>query len=173
MQRKTKFGVKLNEIIITQKKVKKTYEEDSDNIIRCQICEEYNVDNGIRYSNCILKGTKKEKIGRYKHCDKAICIHCIKECEKLKVRNTVRFKYQEIKRRKKRTFYKTGIIDNFDKNNIINIVSGDYIYALKKENILYKLKTCPWCVSHRLRDWHNNIKKFPKIKNSQNKKFPK
>ena len=124
----------------------------------------------INYSNCILKGIKTQKIGRYKDCDISICIDCKKRCEEIKKGDKVRFNYEVKKGRKFKKYYKTGIIEVCDKKtNYFEIVSENCLYYLKKENIMYKFDTCPWCRSHRLRDWHKNTKKFPKIKQKKTK----
>jgi hypothetical protein len=174
-----------------------------------------------------LKGTKKEKIGRYKDCDMPICSNCIEQCKVIRPRNTVRFKYTRVVRRNiwgvkiKKTFYRTGKIvssvgdsmpveevpyvnnqvfgpphvgsltnllhdqdeqvaraqqlqergmvegASSSSSNSYNIRVGDKYFNVNIKNILYKLNTCPWCRSHRLRDWHKNSKKFSKTKTRQ------
>jgi len=99
MMRKTKFGLNIDEVIIVPKKENQENQENQENLncldnqIKCSLCEIYNHENLIHYSNCKLKGVKFDRIGRYKDCDNQICIECIKRCEEIKKGNKVVFKY--------------------------------------------------------------------------------
>ena len=99
-----KFGLNLGEIVLQKKKQKEEKIQDEDNLIVCEICQEYNIDSMIKYINCKLKGTKNKKIGRYKSNDMAICIHCIQQCEVRKVGDIVGFKYRVKKYHTYKTF---------------------------------------------------------------------
>ena len=175
MLRKLKFGLNLNEIIINPLCVKIPTKKEEDSIVKCSLCQEWTFNNGIRYSNCKLKGTKKEKIGRYKDCDIPICSNCIEQCKVIRLRNTVRFKYTRVVRQNmwgikiKKTFYRNGEVKQLPNNqyNSYNILCDGEYFNVNIKNILYKLNTCPWCRSHRLRDWHKNSKKFSKTKTRQ------
>lgn len=167
MQRKLKFGLKIGEIIFKQKNDKKTeIGEEEATLLECNLCLGCNSENMIKYVNCKLKGTKNQQIGYYKDCDTILCLKC-----KERIENTfnkgdiVRFKYEKKTGYKKKTIYNTGKILFIEDlyYNIYCTISKSNI-RLKRNGILYKLNTCPWCRSHRLRDWHKNTKKFPKVK---------
>jgi len=169
-QRKLKFGLKIGEIVIEQIYIKKPKEEE-EVLLKCCLCDEHCVDNMIKYVNCRLKGIKNKKIGYYKYGDTAICTNCIKNQEQnITNGDVVRFKYEKkIGYRNKKTIYNTGKISACDKNGsdiIYNIycTKASLFLKIKQKDILYKLNTCPWCESHRLRDWRKNTQKFPKKK---------
>jgi hypothetical protein len=165
---KPKFGYNFDEIVIKKKRQGKSQEEDVNNEIVCSICQELINENNIRYVNCKLRGTKKEKIGRYKDCDKAICLECIQRCEEIRVGDTVKFKYilRKGRRGRRQSFMiveKKGKVEQINKSSVI-LTDKDYEYNVKMENIQYKCNTCPYCRSHRLRRWQKNTQKFPKTK---------
>jgi hypothetical protein len=170
--RKTKFGINLDEIIIKspldlKKKIIPLCKE-----VLCSLCQENKTDPCINYVNCKLQGTKKIQIGRYKGNDLPICSRCIVQCEKVKVKDTVKFYYlKKTKKRWGRFIYKKS----FNVGEVIDIYDNVYLIKLKNKeievtrgNIIHKLNTCPWCRSHRFIRWQLNTQKFPKKKCKKN-----
>lgn len=165
MQRKLKFGLKFDEITF-KKKIYKKIEIDEPTLLECNLCNECKTENMVKYVNCKLKGTKNKQIGYYKDCDTIICLDCKEKIEKtFSEGDIVRFKYGKKIRYKKKTVYCTGkilFIGEIYYNIYCNI--SQTVISIKRDGILYKLNTCPWCRSHRLHDWRKNTKKFSKIK---------
>ena len=137
MMRKIKFGLNLGDIVVATKKENNVNKENivkSDNQLVCSICQETNLDKIMCFVNCKLKGIKYEQIGRYKDCDKAMCLKCIEKCEEINVGSEVMFKYTITKKNRRRlqrrtSFYtvqKKGTIVDVASNGNIIINSGDW-----------------------------------------------
>ena len=180
MMRKIKFGLNLGDIVVATKKENNVNKENivksnTDNQLVCSICQETNLDKIMCFVNCKLKGIKYEQIGRYKDCDKTMCLKCIEKCEEINVGSEVMFKYTITKKNRRRlqrrtSFYtvqKKGTIVDVASNGNIIINSGDWDYILKEKNIMYKCNTCPWCRSHELHHWKIYKETYPKIKKSK------
>lgn len=169
--RSIKFGIKLGEIIIQcPTNLQEPKKQPLCQEVLCRLCEESNDE--MKYVNCILQGTKKIQIGRYKGNDLPICSRCIVQCEKVKVKDTVKFYYlKKTKKRWGRFIYKKS----FNVGEVIDIYDNVYLIKLKNKevevtrgNIIHKLNTCPWCRSHRFIRWQLNTQKFPKKKCKKN-----
>ena len=181
MLRKLKFGLNFNEIIINPLCVKKTVKNEEDSLVKCSIfrkkCKIKWCKNEITVFNFHVGHNIPRSKGGSLNLNNLvpICSNCIEQCKVIRLRNTVRFKYTRVVRRNiwgvkiKKTFYRNGRVKQLPNNqyNSYNILCDGEYFNVNIKNILYKLNTCPWCRSHRLRDWHKNSKKFSKTKTRQ------